>query len=53
MLERYSHIRAQAKREAIETLESMGFTCAEAQKWAQSAQGEAAENVTQPEKVLN
>lgn len=52
MLERYSHIRAQAKREAIETLES-GFTGAEAQKCAQSSQGEATVIVEQPEKVLN
>ena len=53
MLERYSHIRAQAKRDAIETLESAGFTGAEAQKWAQSAQGEATENASPTEKVLN
>ncbi|HEY9157079.1 site-specific integrase [Candidatus Binatus sp.] len=53
MLERYSHIRAQAKREAIETLESAGFTGAEAQKWAQSAQSETTESAEQPEKVLN
>jgi len=53
MLERYSHIRAQAKREAIETLESAGFTGAEAQKWAESAQTEATVIEEQPEKVLN
>ncbi len=53
MLERYSHIRAQAKRDAIETLESTGFTDAEAQKWAQSNQGDATVIAEQPEKVLN
>jgi hypothetical protein len=53
MLERYSHIRAQAKREAIGTLESTGFTDAEEQKWAQSNQGEATLIVEQSEKVLN
>jgi integrase len=53
MLERYSHIRAQAKRDAIETLESTGFTGAEAQKWAQSNQGEATVIAEHSEKVLN
>jgi integrase len=53
MLERYSHIRAQAKRDAIETLESTGFTGVEAQKWAQSTKSEATVIVEQPEKVLN
>ncbi len=53
MLERYSHIRAQAKRNAIETLESADFTGVEAQKWAQSPQAETTETAEQPEKVLN
>jgi hypothetical protein len=53
MLERYPHIRAQAKRDAIETLESVSFTSAEAQKWTQSNQRESTENTEQPEKVLN
>jgi len=53
MLERYSHIRAEAKREAIEGLESADFTNAGAQKWAQSAETEAPESDEQSEKVLN
>ncbi len=51
MLVHYSHIRAEAKRDAIETLESTGFTGAEAQKWAQSNQGDATA-IAQPEKGI-
>src|SRR5271169_6094328 len=41
MLERYSHIRAQAKRDAIATLESEDSQSTGAQNWAQSAEVDA------------
>jgi integrase len=53
MLERYSHIRAEAKREAINTLEVALFEGAGAQNWAQSKQTERPEAYAQAEKVLN
>jgi hypothetical protein len=44
--------RSQPKREAIETLESAGFTGAEAQMWTQSSQGEATVIVEHAEKIF-
>jgi integrase len=53
MLERYSHIRAQAKRDAITTLESAAFEGAGAQNWAQSGEDDAPESSDLSEKTLN
>lgn len=53
MLERYSHIRAQAKRDAIATLESKDSQSVGAQKWAQSAKSGEPDNADVSEKALN
>jgi len=53
MLERYSHIRAQAKRDAIATLETVNFQGAGAQNWAQSAESEAPAPADISEKSMN
>ncbi len=53
MLERYSHIRAQAKRDAISTLECAVFERAGAQNWAQSAEDDTPDNPDLQEKALN
>lgn len=53
MLERYSHIRAQAKRDAIESLETGDFSAGRAQNWAQTPVNTAPEESDISEKTLH
>jgi hypothetical protein len=53
MLERYSHIRAQAKRDAIATLEKHDSKHTGAQNWAQSPYPDAPDNFAITDKTLN